>query len=95
VEISGHAVNVRDQQAILFAGIDRMHEALSRVRPEGIEMKTLSHTVDATIGAPAAMDGDGLLKDAGKAALQFTLDGATGILDLPTFVIGAVEGDPD
>jgi hypothetical protein len=58
-------------------------------------MKTLSHTVNATIGAATAMDGDGLLKDAGKAALQFTLDGATSILDLPAFVIGAVKGDSD
>jgi len=55
----------------------------------------LSHTVDATISAATTMDGDGLLEDAGKAALQFTLDGATGILDLPAFVIGAVKGDPD
>ena len=58
-------------------------------------MKTLSHAVDAAIGPAATMNGDGLFEDAGKAALQFTLDGATGILNLPAFVIGAIEGDPD
>ena len=58
--------------------------------PIGVEVKTLSPSMDACVGASATMCFQGGVEDAGQCILKNILYGSTMNLALPAIKVGAV-----
>ncbi len=68
------APELRDQKALLVAGINGVNQELRRVWPKSVEVKSLADAMHARIRPTTAMDRDRLLQDARKPTLEFALD---------------------
>ena len=87
MKFTGHALDLRNEYACLFAGIECVFQFRGRVTPESVEVKGLSYTMNARIGATATMNHHRLFKDTREARPKFTFNGVSVILNLPAHVV--------